>query len=108
MFGANQTNQFAGRSKGVAFFRTTGTVETVFVTTTVTFPRSSKPTHMIITCTGPGMVQVQGNGAEFYSGALSANVPLVLPLTGLPESLTLAVQTQILIIGSVTGTVFYT
>jgi len=95
-------------SRAVQFSRSVTTADTVFASTTVTFPRSSKPEAVFVGSTVGVSVQVQGNGVEFYGGAVVPNVPLRIPLDGFPETTSITIQTEILASGAIAGSVFYT
>ena len=104
---------YGGGTKGVTF-AVSSTTNTTSATTSVTFPRSTKPVKLIASVSGGGTanITVQGLGAEMYAGSISANVPLVLPLAGLPEGTSLTISYQIFVTNTTTatyvnGTVFY-
>jgi hypothetical protein len=95
-------------SRAVQFSRSVTAADTTFASTTITFPRSSKPEAVFAGSTVAVSIQVQGNGVEFYGGALVPNVPLRIPLDNFPETTSLTIQTEILAAGAVAGSVFYT
>jgi hypothetical protein len=97
-----------GGQKAVQFSRTTTTADTVFATITVTLPRSSKPISIKFTVsTGVALVQVQGNGVEFYGDQVGPNIPTILPLSGFPETTSVNVQVEQLAVSTLAGSLFY-
>ena len=108
--GAQSVPGVKGAAKGVNFSRTVTVNDSSYANITVTFPRSSKPIYLLATIsTGTALIQIQGLGAELYSGSISPNLPLVLSLSGLPETTYVVVQTEQLATSGSTlgGTVFY-
>jgi len=99
---------FGGASKGVPFSRVVTVADSAFANITVTFPRSTKPISLVASISaGAGALQVQGLGQEFYAGAISPNVPLVLSLQGLPETTSIVVQVEQFAASTLSGAVFY-
>lgn len=108
MAGSSGTPQYAGGEKAVQFSRVVTLADTSFATITVSFPRSTKPTKIIISVSaGAALVQVQGLGPETYGGAVSPNVPLVIDLKGYPEATSIPVQVEQLAASTIAGSVFY-
>ena len=105
MIGAQGIAAYGGGQKGVTF-ATSSTTNTTAATTSVTFPRSTKPTKLIasVGAAGTANVRIQGLGAETYAGSISANVPLVLPLDGLPETVNLTITYDIFVAQTTTAT----
>jgi len=106
----SQAPSYAGSAKAVQFSRTVTVNDTSYATITVTLPRSSRPISLIATIsTGTALIQVQGNGVEYYGGAISPNVPLTLSLAGFPETTSVNVQTEQLATSGSTlaGSLFY-
>lgn len=83
-------------AQGVPATRTAAGAEGSFTTTTVTLPKSGRPTTVTISISASSaMVQVATLGGYFVAGTVqAANPPLVLDLSLLPESTSVAVQTQ--------------
>jgi hypothetical protein len=99
----------AGAAKGVAFSRAVTAADTAFASTSVALPRSSKPLYLNLSVSaGAALVQVQGNGVEYYSTTVTVNQPTNLPLTGFPETTSVSVQSEILAAATLAGTLYYT
>lgn len=83
-------------AQGVPATRTASGAEGSFTTTTITFPKSGKPTTVSVSIsTASAMVQVPTIGGYFVAGLVqAANPPLVLDVSALPESTSIAVQSQ--------------
>lgn len=83
-------------AQGVPATRTSAGAEGSFTTTTITLPKSGRPTTVTVSIsTASCLVQVSTVGGYFVAGVVqAANPPLVLDVSFLPESTTVAVQTQ--------------
>lgn len=97
-----------GVSKAVPFSRSVTAADTAFASTTVVFPRSSRPKAIRFTASANALFQVQGMGPELYSGSIAANVPSELNISDYPEVTAITVQTEIFASGAVGGAVEYT
>lgn len=83
--------------RGVSFSRTSGgAAESAFTTTTVTLPQNAVPKGVILVCGTQALVQITASGKQFFSGVVTPNVPLKIPLTALPAGTSVDVQTEIL------------
>jgi len=97
-----------GGQKAVQFSRAVTAADTAFATITVTLPRSSKPIKIKFTISaGVALVQVQGNGVEYYGDQVGPNIPTVLPLAGFPETTSVNVQVEQLAASTLAGSLFY-
>lgn len=83
-------------AQGVTGTRSPVGAEGSFTTTTITLPKSGRPTTVTVSIsTGSALVQVASIGGYAVAGVVqAANPPLVLDVSFLPESTTVAVQTQ--------------
>ncbi len=83
-------------AQGVPATRSPTGVEATFTTTTITLPKSGRPTTVSVAISaGSALVQVASIGGYFVAGVVqAANPPLVLDVSFLPESTTVAVETQ--------------
>ena len=100
---------YGGSARGAPFSRLVTLADTSFATITVTLPRSSKPLYIIASVSaGSANLQVQGNGVEYYAGAIAPNVPLTLSLSGFPETTSVNVQVEQFAASTLNGAVYYT
>lgn len=83
-------------AQGVPGTRSPSGAEGSFTTTTLTLPKSGRPTTVTISIsTGSALVQIATLGGYFVAGVVqAANPPLVLDVSLLPESTSVAVQSQ--------------
>jgi len=82
--------------QGVPATRSPTGTETSFTTTTITLPKSGKPTSVQVSISaGSALVQVSTIGGYFVAGVVqAANPPLTIDVSMLPEATSMAVQTQ--------------
>jgi len=82
--------------QGVPATRSPTGAETSFTTTTITLPKSGKPTSVQVSISaGSALVQVATIGGYFVAGVVqAANPPLTIDVSMLPETTSMAVQTQ--------------
>jgi hypothetical protein len=82
--------------QGVPATRTATGTEGSFTTTTITLPKSGKPTSVQVSISaGSALVQVATIGGYFVAGVVqAANPPLTIDVSMLPEATTMSVQTQ--------------
>jgi hypothetical protein len=83
-------------AQGVSASRTATGAESSFTTTTVTFPKSARPTTVIVTVSASAVqVNVPTLGAYVVAGVATLNTdPLVLDVSMLPEATSIGIQTQ--------------
>jgi len=83
-------------AQGVPGTRSPSGSEASFTTTTITLPKSGRPTTVVTSIsTGSALVQVASIGGYFVAGVVqAANPPLVLDVSFLPESTSVAVQSE--------------
>jgi pheromone shutdown protein TraB len=83
-------------AQGVPATRTAAGAEGAFTTTTITLPKSGHPTTVSVSISAASaMIQVPTIGGYFVAGLVqAANPPLVLDVSALPESTSVAVQSQ--------------
>ena len=82
--------------QSVPFSRSSSGSEGSFTTTTVTLPKSGKPTTLLVTfTTGVVLVQVVTVGSYTVSGVATAQVPLTLDISFLAEQTSVGVQTEV-------------
>jgi len=83
-------------AQGVPATRTAAGAEGAFTTTTVTLPKSGRPTTVQISISASSaMVQIPTLGNYFVAGlVMAANPPLVLDVSMLPETTSVGVQSQ--------------
>jgi hypothetical protein len=95
-------------SKSVPFSRAVTAADTAFASTTVTFPRSTKPKGVQLAASAvAALVQVQGLGVEFYATTVVVNTPKYLDLSGYPETTSIVIQSEILGAATLAGSVDY-
>ena len=75
--------------------RTATGAETSFTTTTVTLPKSGKPTKVQVTISaGSVLVQVATAGNYTNAGVATVNSPISIDLSAVPEQTSVDIQTQ--------------
>ncbi len=98
-----------GGNKAVPFSRVVTAADTAFASTTVNFPRSTKPKGIqLAVSAGAALVKVQGLGPETFAKAVSVNTPTYLDLSSYPETTSIIVQSEILAAATLIGAVDYT
>jgi predicted ATP-grasp superfamily ATP-dependent carboligase len=70
--------------------------EGAFTTTTITFPKSARPTTVTVSISvGSALVQIPTIGGYFVADVvMAANPPRVIDVSILPESTSIGIQTE--------------